>query len=292
MALSAAFLWAITGILSTGPVRKLGAVHFNLLRMAVVMCVLMGFAYFTGRISSPALGDVSTLMISGFFGIFLGDTLLFNALKKLGPRLTGLLFATNAPITFIAGIFILDDSYHWSGFVGMSLVFSGVAIAVFFKDSNKAKTKWDHQNEGWIWGAVAGLGAALFQSVGTLIAQPIIKTGFDPVFASAIRVSIGFLALLVTASSQGFLLSVYREKKLNPKDVLTIVTSGILGMGVGMTLLLWALDLAPAGAVAVLSATTPIMLLPILWIISKKKPNVYSLIGAVFVVMGTGLIFF
>ncbi|WP_428243479.1 DMT family transporter [Gynuella sp.] len=292
LALGAATCWAIGSMLSTGPVRKFGAIHFNMLRMFIIACMLFGYVLITNSWGQLVLGDVSILLVSGFTGIFLGDTLLFTSVKKLGPRLAGLLFATNAPMTFLVGFLLLGENHKVSNFVGVSLVFSGVLIALMFRDTNKdLNTSWDHQNDGWIWGVVAGLGAALFQSIGSLIAQPVIQKGFDPVFASAIRVSIGFIALLVTASSRGPLLQQYRDKQLNRRDVLHITASGIFGMGVGMTLLLTAMKFAPVGTVAILSATTPIILLPILWYITRKPPNIYSLSGALLVVIGTGLVF-
>ena len=292
MALGAATSWAVGSVLSTGMVRKFGAIHFNMLRMFIIACLLFAYVFATNGWGHPVLGEVSTLLVSGFTGIFLGDTLLFTSVKKLGPRLSGLLFATNAPITFLVGFFLFGENHKVSNFVGVTLVFSGVLIAMMFRDADKnLSASWDHQKEGWIWGVIAGIGAAIFQSIGSLIAQPVIHKGFDPVFASAIRVSIGFVALLVTAGSQGPLLKQYRDKQLNKRDIAQITASGMLGMGIGMTLLLGAMRFAPVGTVAILSSTTPIILLPILWYLTGNAPNIYSILGSILVVAGTGLVF-
>jgi len=47
--------------------------------------------------------------------------------------------------------------------------------------------------------------------------------------------------------------------------------NGFLAMAVGMTLILYALREGNVGMVALLSSTTPIMLLPILWIYTKQR---------------------
>ena len=77
----------------------------------------------------------------------------------------------------------------------------------------------------------------------------------------------------------------------NFKMCFQIILSGILGMAIGMSLLLWAIKLAPLGTVAILSATTPVILLPVLWLTTKKRPTPLSAIAAVLVVAGTAMLF-
>lgn len=55
-------------------------------------------------------------------------------------------------------------------------------------------------------------------------------------------------------------------------------------MAVGMTLILYALREGNVGMVALLSSTTPIMLLPLLWIYTKQCPNRYAWLGAILAV--------
>ena len=86
-------------------------------------------------------------------------------------------------------------------------------------------------------------------------------------------------------------------KFLKPKTSLTIkilgqsIVSGFLGMALGMSLLLIALQKADAGIVATLSSTSPIMILLLIWIITKKIPTYGAWIGTVLAIIGSGLIF-
>ena len=50
------------------------------------------------------------MLWSGLIGIFLGDTLLFFALRRLGPRRTGALFAMNAPMAALLGWAVLGEA--------------------------------------------------------------------------------------------------------------------------------------------------------------------------------------
>ena len=78
---------------------------------------------------------------------------------------------------------------------------------------------------------------------------------------------------------------------LTIKIVLQSIISGFLGMALGMSLLLIALQKADAGIVATLSSTSPIMILFLLWIFTKKIPTAPAWIGTLIAIFGTGLIF-
>jgi len=56
-------------------------------------------------------------------------------------------------------------------------------------------------------------------------------------------------------------------------------------------LLLFALAHGPAGLVSTLSATSPVLILPILWIATKERPAPGAWIGAFLAVIGMACIF-
>jgi len=57
-----------------------------------------------------------------------------------------------------------------------------------------------------------------------------------------------------------------------------------------MTLLLYALGNGDAGIVSILSATTPVLLLPLQSIVTKKMPGAFAWFGAILTVLGTSLL--
>ncbi|MGB0866483.1 MAG: EamA family transporter, partial [Granulosicoccaceae bacterium] len=91
-ALGAAGCWAVAGFISAAPARHLGAIAFNRARLTFVFVLLSVFAWFSGgweSINGPLFWP---LMLSGFIGVFLGDTALFLTLNRMGPRRTAILF--------------------------------------------------------------------------------------------------------------------------------------------------------------------------------------------------------
>jgi drug/metabolite transporter (DMT)-like permease len=289
-ALAAALCWALSSLLAISPVRTLGAIPFNALRMTSVATLLGLWLLLSQRWHWPESDVLWTLMASGFIGIFLGDTLLFVSMRILGPRLAGLLFACNAPISFALGLWMLGESYYWLNLLGVA----ATTVGVFFAIASRTKTgghQWE-QSMGHVGlGLMAGLGAALCQSLGTLIVFDTLRAGQDPVFATLIRVAVAVVFLLLSLLVRGMSGSVLPYRALNPRMIGQTILSGLLGMAVGMSLLLYAVKLAPLGTVAILSATTPVMVLPALWLTTRRRPSAAAFVSATVVFLGTAMIF-
>jgi len=61
-------------------------------------------------------------------------------------------------------------------------------------------------------------------------------------------------------------------------------------MGVGMSLVLMALQHGDVGLVAVLSSVSPVLVLPLLWWRLRRAPAPGAWLGAGFTVLGTALV--
>ena len=288
-ALAAATCWALTGIISAGPSQALGAIAFNRLRMVLVFGMLT--AYVAATTGWGSIDETSALLLaaSGFIGIFMGDTALFLTLNRLGPRRTAMVFSLNAPMSAILGFLFLGERLGPWQLVGIALTFAGVLLAIRFGKRKSQLHKWE-DIRGPLWvGISLGLLAALSQSGGSLIARPVMATGVDPVAASTIRVGIAALCLS--------LMMLLPFKRLKPAGPVTlkitgiVAFSGLLGMGLGMTLVLFALSGGEVGIIATLSATTPVILLPLLWWRTGEMPALGAWAGAALVVCGCAFLF-
>ena len=100
---------AVTGVLSAGPAAAIGPFAFGLYRHTMVTAVLGLLVLATGGGTGLPHEAVLRLALSGIVGIFLGDTILYLALVRLGPRRTGALFALNAPIAALLGWALLGE---------------------------------------------------------------------------------------------------------------------------------------------------------------------------------------
>ena len=288
LALAAAFLWAVASLLSVGPAQHLGTFAYSRWRMGCTSVILASMAALTGGWATVETSAISAMALSGLIGIFIGDTALFACLNRMGPRQAGLLFSCHAVFSAILGYFLFSETMTSIELIGSALVFSGVLTAIFFGRKGQSNNHLE-SIKGNIWlGIGLGLVAALCQALGGIIAKPVMQTAIDPVAASAMRMMTAFAAHCV------FFLSGAKLAKatlpMNLRLFAITAVNGFLAMAVGMTLILYALQEGNVGMVALLSSTTPIMLLPILWIYTKKRPNRFAWFGAILAVVGTGLL--
>lgn len=287
-ALGAAACWALGSVMSVMPARHLGAFAFTRWRMLMVACMLWSVVAVTGTWRGFTLAYTGVMAISGLIGIFVGDTALFAAMNRLGPRRAGVLFATHAAFSAALGFVLLDERMSLQAFAGAVLTMLGVMTAIVLGRHKDETHAWEADRGHVGMGVALALLAALCQAVGSLIAKPVMALQVDPVMASAVRVTVatGVHFVLLAAGFQAS-----RAQNAPTLRVLAqTALNGFIAMGIGMTLVLLALEKGDVGMVAILSSVSPILVLPLLWFQLKRAPAPGAWVGATLTVAGTALI--
>lgn len=286
-ALGSATCWATTGLIAADAIRSLGAFWFNLIRQAFVTLCLAAVVLASGSWTGLDSPSAALLALSGMVGILLGDTFNFAAVGRLGPRRAGAIFALNAPMAAILGWAILGESLEWRAALGIALTAAGVALAVLGRTRTDAHRL--EQLKGTLAaGALFGLGAALGQASGSLIARPVMTGGIAPWLASLVRVGASGAAMSVLAALPG---TPALPRPVTPAVWAMTLATAVIGLLLGMTLFLYALKGPETGIVATLSATSPVIILPLLWLRTRQMPRAMAWAGAALAVAGLWLIF-
>ena len=286
-ALGAALCWALASLVAAGAARTLGGVAFTRVRMVLVTLTLGAFLAVAGA-APVAPGDWAILVASGIVGIFVGDTALFVTLERLGPRRTAILFSANAPFTLALAWLVLDESLSAPALAGCALVGIGVVVAIAYGVRPGQRHAWESVR-GPLWiGVSVGLVAALGQSVGSLLAKPVLEHGTDAVTVAAVRIAAALAALY--AMRVALPARTRALAPLSPALFGRLALSGLLGMALGMTLLLWAFEHGSVGLSAALSSTTPVLMVPLIWLVSRERPAAGAWLGAALAVAGAALI--
>ena len=113
--------------------------------------------------------------------------------------------------------------------------------------------------------------------------------GFDPYAASLIRVAVAVICLILLMALP--IRAVQPLARPTPRQLLVTALSGLLAMVMGMTLLMFALQGGKVGIVSTLSALSPVLILPVLWVMTGARPSATSWAGALIAVAGMALIF-
>ncbi|WP_341502163.1 DMT family transporter [Gallaecimonas sp. GXIMD4217] len=288
LALGAATCWAVSSLLSASAARHLGAFAFSRWRMACVTLMLWSLALASGGWQSLQADDSLVMALSGLIGIFIGDTALFAAMNRLGPRRSGVLFATHALFSAVLAYLVFGETIVGWTLVGCGLLVTGVMGAIFFGKRGGDDHAWEADNGSKAVGIALGLVAACCQALATLIVKPVMEGDIDAVSASAMRMSAAFVAHMVLLCSGARLARALQP--INAKVFGLVALNAFLSMGVGMTLILLALRHGNVGMVAMLSSVSPVLVLPMLWLVLRRAPAPGAWIGAALTVAGTMLI--
>lgn len=288
LALAAAACWAVGSLLSAQASTHLGAFSFTRWRMLCASVMLWFIVAINGGWHSLALGSSTVLVLSGVIGIFVGDTALFAAMNRLGPRRAGVLFATHSLFSVVLAYFFLGETQWGWTLIGSSLLISGVMVAILFGKRKTELHAWESKQTELRSGIALGLLAALCQAIATLMLKPVMTTDIDPVAASAVRMTSAFMLHQIV-----FMLGFKVAKAYMPltaKVFMLVLVNAALSMVLGMTLILQALKYGDAGMVAILSSVSPVMILPLLWLVYKRSPALGAWLGALLTLLGTILI--
>ena len=289
LSILAALCWAIASLISADVTRAIGGLVFNRLRLIFVSIMLIFYTTVINTWETINFEYLDIIFLSGFVGIFLGDTFLFMALQKIGPRRNNILFSLAAPFTVFLNIFFLKIEMSSINLIGCLIVFIGVVIAIAYGSSKNTNHRWEKIQGSLIVGVIFAILAAFCQAIGLIMMKPILDLGADPIASAAIRTTISSILLTFTffLKSDNFV----SKKNIDLSIISKAIISGFLGMALGMSLLLIALQKADAGIVATLSSTSPIMILFLIWILTKKIPSLGAWCGTIIAILGTGLIF-
>ena len=171
---------------------------------------------------------------------------------------------------------------------GSGLLVSGVMVAIAWGRRADESHRWEDTRGTLAVGVALGLLAALCQAVATLMIKPLMTTGVDAVVASAVRTSAAFVAHLILLWA-----GLRHSRLLQPLTAKVLASTGAsaaVAMALGMTLILAALRTGQANLVGIMSSVSPVLLLPLLWVIYRRRPALGAWVGSAMAVTGTALI--
>jgi len=294
-ALLTTLLFAASTICGYRTSRQLGGLEANFWRITLATFFLALWAFVWGK---GLEGTPGWFMLSGFFGIGIGDSAYFQALPRLGSRRTVLLCqCLIAPFAALIEFFWLGNKLHLAEIACIAMILLGVAIALAPGEHLKISPR------DWQIGIAASVVAAL----GGALGQVVIRKGYAALAAAQLSVDAGTtgyqrmlggilipaLALLAvrwrSARRHGPMfsekaLAVSREKWARVWP--WVLANALAGQTFGVTCMQWALKTTPAGIVAAIIATTPVVLLPMTRIVEGEKIGFRSLLGALIAVGG------
>lgn len=292
----ATILFSISAVCGHRTAKLIGGVEANLWRLALATVFLSVWAYTGG--SGLSGGAFPMFLFSGFIGIGIGDAALFQALPRLGSRLSLLLIqCLTAPIAALVEWLWMGTTLGATQIVCILVILAGVAVAL---SPGEHLTIQRPQ-------LVVGITFAVIGAAGNGLGAVMSRKGYAIARASGESLDGGTAAfqrvlggLLIAAI---LLLVVKRQFVRVPQSAGEVVDTTLVrdkwrriwpwvvmnslaGQTLGMSLMLWALKTTPTGIVTAITALTPLMVIPFARVLENEKVTVRSLIGGAISVAG------
>jgi drug/metabolite transporter (DMT)-like permease len=287
-ALLTAACWAQNSIVYSFAGRRVGSPTVTHIRLWIALpAITIVHLAFTGMAiphQVPPL-SLSYLLASGFVGFFLADLFIFRAFVEVGPRETLVVLTLSPIFAAVISWFTLDERLAILQITGIALTIAGVIWLILAESKNPSRREKPKQT-----GVVFAFLGAFSQAVGMVLAKEGIVTGIHPISANFLRISAGFIGLVIFTLARGQFKQDFQ--KMGDRRALLLITSGaLIGPVLGIILTLYALSMAPVGVVTTIMQTSPIMLLPVDRFVFKKHITVGALVATFLAICGAMLLF-
>jgi drug/metabolite transporter (DMT)-like permease len=288
----AAFFFALNATCASHSVRASGAMRANLGRITLAAVVLGVFAHTLGR--GLATASLGWFLLSGLIGLGLGDLGTYGALPLLGSRLTVLMIQCLAAPIAAAGEWLwLGTRLTAPQILWGSVILVGVAIALLPTKNSPPRVRV--RPAGFLLGLLAAAG----QGLGALVS----RKGVDVATAAGeithnitFGLNAAYLRMLAgLAFTAVWFLVLRRLGRVPPSAAATpadrrrarlwMLANGLAGPVLGVGCYQWALATTPSGIVLPIAATTPLLAIPIAYLLEGDRPSRRSILGG-FVAVG------
>lgn len=288
-------LFSTSAVCGNRTAKLLGGTEANFARLCVAAILLAIYGHtLGGGIAGSAFW---IFFVSGCIGFGIGDMALFQALPRLGSRLSVLLtLCLSSPLAALIEWRWLHTQLSMAEIVCALVILAGVAVAL-------APGGHVHiaRHDLW-WGLSFGLLASFCQALGAVLS----RKGFalaqaageniDGITAAYQRILGGVLLGAAVFAVVKFNRKIPRpdqagaeeEKPTSPwrRAWPLVLINGLAGPALGVSCYQWALKTTPTGVVLPIVAITPIVIIPFSFYLEGERPGKRSLLGGAIAVAG------
>jgi len=198
-ALLAAMTWAVAVVLFKRSGEQVPPLSLNLFKNVLALAMLITTLACMGEgfevLSRFSRGDIYILMLSGFLGIALADTLFFSSLNLIGVGLVSIVDCLYSPMIIFFAVLLLKEDLVTAHYVGTALVLTAV-----FLSSRHALPPGRTQHQ-LVFGILLGAVAIVLMAFGIMLARPVLRLGdFPLIWAATVRLFVGTAALVLFAA--------------------------------------------------------------------------------------------
>jgi drug/metabolite transporter (DMT)-like permease len=281
--LLSALAWGATGLLVRAHGARVHAIVINALRCGFSGIVFVAIWPFVSNHQPVPAAAWLLLGLSMVAGLGIGDSLYFEALKRIGVARAMPISMAYPVLASIGAVLLLHEAMGPLSAAGILLTLGGVYL-VAARPAAAAGTATGRAGGYWFGVALASA-AAVSWSCSTLALGPALQL-IDVPTASALRTPLASALLFAAARRAGVL---PKFEHLGGRALLPILATGVLSVA-STGFFMVSVALAGAGRAAVLTATSPLFAVPLSVLLLGERGSWRVVAGTLCSVVGVVLL--
>ncbi|HUV00573.1 MAG TPA: DMT family transporter [Bacteroidales bacterium] len=287
-ALLTAVFWTITALSFESASKKIGSLTVNILRLVIGFIFLSTYTLIKRGLIFPVDASLENwlwLTLSGLVGFVFGDLFLFKSFTMIGSRFSMLIMTLVPPITAFFSFIILGERLTFYNYLGMTLTFMGISMAVFSRNGKGEKLSLKLSSRGVLY----AFGGAVGQALGLVLSKFGLRD-YDPFAATQIRVIAGI-------AGYAFLITILMrwnnviKATSNRSGMIPTTIGAFFGPFLGVSFSLIAVKFTEAGIASTIMALVPVFIILPAVILYKQRVTIPEIAGAFLSVGGVALFF-
>ncbi len=290
-ALLTALCWSVTALFFAMAGQRVGSLVTNRARLLLALVLLVTAHWLWLGAPLPLQAEPERwfwLSLSGIVGLALGDAFLFQSYVWIGPRLGMLLMSLAPVISGLLAWLFLGEVLRPSQVVGILLTVSGVAWVILERSS---APPGGVRGSRYGWGILFGMGAAIGQAVGLVMAKKGLAGDFSALSGTLMRMIAAAFVVWGVTFFQGQVGATFQRLQGQRRTWLQILGGTFFGPFIGVSLSLLSIQFAHIGVASTLMALPPIFLLPISYFVFKERFGWQAVAGTLVAIMGVAVLF-
>jgi drug/metabolite transporter (DMT)-like permease len=274
-ALSSAFVWALAIVLFRRCGPTLPAFETNLYKIFIGFILLLPTIGLTEGWAMPryTAAELGIVILSGYIGIAVADTLYLRALQLVGASRTGIVSSLLSPFIIILSVLFLSESLGLLQLLGFVLVMAGLLLVSW--QTNREEVDIRDLRKGMAF----GVAAVFLMAVGVVMVKPILET-HSFVWTVQLRMSAGLAGMLIFLAFRGRYRRVLESfRKPLPWGQLTVAS--FLGSYLSMMMWLYSYKLIPASVSAILNQSTNAWMVLLAWLVLHEYIGMRKIYGLI-----------
>jgi len=286
-ALLTAALWSCSAFLFAEATSRAGAMHVNVVRLALA-CVILALAAVVFQLhASLSSTQILNLSISGVIGLSLGDSFLFRAFKEIGARLSMLVMSLAPAFGAILAYLMLNERLSLTGITGIVVTLAGIVIVVVER-KDRGTMKYLLTGAGFVYATLGALG----QGAGLIFAKMAFLEGeLNGFVAALIRIAASLVVMVPVMMATGRFSNPVPVFRKDRRAFWFTAGGAVFGPVLGISFSLIAVANTKVGIAATIMATVPILMLPIARFVTHENLTWQSIGGAFVTVAGVAILF-